>query len=316
MTACHEAKSEKACYGRFLMNNIKYDFWKTAVFPSPATPTLIQFETLPLIMGSSGRLHHSTPITYMTKIKTLLHTPIGKKITELILTMRALPLLGRRFHCPCCGWSLRHFTVGGASLKSKPNGYCPRCNSKPRHRWLWIFLQEKTELFKSPLRVLHLSPAYSMGRSMAALHHLSYTSADLVTKQNVHIRMDLSDAAFKHQSFDAIVCLHVLEHVERDRPAIDNLYRMVKPGGWVLVGVPIRLDENTYEDASIVDPEARKAAFGEKDHYRWYGRDLIDRLSQTGFEVEMHKACDFPISKQKKYGLKSGEVMLLCRRCD
>lgn len=249
------------------------------------------------------------------KIPAFLNTPFGKKGIELMLIGRALPLLGRRYRCPCCGWSLRHFTVGGASLKAKPNGYCPRCNSKPRHRWLWMFLQERTDLFEVPQRVLHLSPAFSTSRCFNTLPHLCYTSADLLTKHNIDVKMNLSDATFKAQSFDAIICLHVLEHVEQDQPAIHNLYRMTKPGGWVIIGVPIRLDQPTYEDPSITEPQARKAAFGEKDHFRFYGNDLAERLRHVGFEIETHKVSDLPLSYQQKYGLKPEEVMFLCRRC-
>lgn len=247
------------------------------------------------------------------RLSKMLPKPIFTLLQEAALIGRALPMVGRRYHCPCCGWSFRNFIVGGTSLRSKLNGYCPRCNSKPRHRWLWRFLQGQ-RLLGNDGRILHLSPAYSMARCFRKQSFSNYFSADLLTKSNIHFKMNLSDAPFPAHTFQAIICLHVLEHVKHDKPAIRHLYRITKPGGWVLIGVPIRLDQKTYEDATITTPEARKEAFGEKDHYRFYGYDLLAQLETIGFEVEMYKAADLKRDVLLKYGLKCEEVMFLCKK--
>ncbi len=118
----------------------------------------------------------------------------------------------------------------------------------------------------------------------------------------------------RSDTFDAMICIHVLEHVDDDRGAMAEMYRVLKPGGWSLISVPIRLDQKTYEDATITTPAARKAAFGETSHVRYYGRDLVDRLEATGFHVTIDAAADLEPSSVTKYGLLHDENIFFCTK--
>ncbi|MDA2918280.1 class I SAM-dependent methyltransferase [Desulfobacterota bacterium AH_259_B03_O07] len=83
-----------------------------------------------------------------------------------------------------------------------------------------------------------------------------------------------------------ILCFYVLEHVEDDRKAMKELFRVLKPGGWAILQVPIFQDRAaTFEDPSIISPEERESVFGKKDHVRIYGLDFKDRLECSGFKV-------------------------------
>lgn len=115
-------------------------------------------------------------------------------------------------------------------------------------------------------------------------------------------------------SFDAALCIHVLEHVEDDRHAMAELHRVLRPGGWALVSVPIRLDRPTHEDPAITDPAERQAVFGERSHVRFYGADLADRLREVGFEVELDLASDIPDDVRKRHGLRMDENLFRCRK--
>src|SRR5262249_12426105 len=77
---------------------------------------------------------------------------------------------------------------------------------------------------------------------------------------------------------------HVLEHVPDDRRAMREFYRVLKPGGWAILLVPITV-ERTFEDPAVVDPAERLRLFGQEDHVRRYGPDYGDRLSEAGFAV-------------------------------
>ena len=112
--------------------------------------------------------------------------------------------------------------------------------------------------------------------------------------------------------FDAVICIHVLEHVEDDIMAIEELARVLKPGGWAFISVPIRLDQNTYEDPSIVLPEKRREAFGEESHFRFYGIDLIDRLKKGGFDVKLDRGSNIDKNMMMKYGLNDDENIFYC----
>jgi len=233
---------------------------------------------------------------------------------ESALACRALLFIGSKYVCPCCGWKLRAFTQGGTSLNVRPNGYCPRCNSKARHRRDWLFLQEKTNLFSTPIRLLHVSPKYALSRRLTKLPAIDFVGVDLEGRPHAPHKVDITEIPFESASFDAIICIHVLEHVEDDRKAIAELYRVLRPGGWALISVPIDFSRKTYEDPTIVAPEDRKKHFGEEQHVRWYGFDFIDRLQSEGFEVQLDRGVDVPASSKEKHGLLDDENVFYCTK--
>lgn len=250
----------------------------------------------------------------MARLSDLARHPAGMRLIDLGLAARALAFVGRRYVCPCCGWHLRAFTRGGISLKTRDRGYCPRCNAKARHRRVWLFLEEQTRLFSDRLAVFHVSPKYALSRRLAKMPHLEYVAADIGRRANVSLRMDLTAVPVEDARFDAVICVHVLEHIHDDRAAISEMYRILKPGGWALVSVPIRLDRPTYEDASIVSAAAREAAFGETTHVRFYGFDLHDRLAGAGFEVSLDLAADLDETTKQRFGLLDDENIFMCRK--
>jgi predicted SAM-dependent methyltransferase len=117
-----------------------------------------------------------------------------------------------------------------------------------------------------------------------------YLSADLLDPQAM-VKMDITDIQYADQSFDVIYCSHVLEHVPDDKKAMREFFRILKNDGWAILLVPIT-GEETFEDPSIVNPEERLKAFGQEDHVRIYGRDYVDRLRESGFNVEIIRVED------------------------
>ncbi len=135
---------------------------------------------------------------------------------------------------------------------------------------------------------------------------------DLNNHRNIRIKMDLPSTPVSSETFDAILCIHVLEHIQEDRKAIQQLFRILKPGGWAGISVPIRLEQKTYEDPAITSPAERERAFGETVHVRFYGYDLIDRLQEAGFMVKMHAGKDVDPTSRLKYGLREDENIFYC----
>ncbi|MBT8240474.1 MAG: class I SAM-dependent methyltransferase, partial [Acidimicrobiia bacterium] len=113
-------------------------------------------------------------------------------------------------------------------------------------------------------------------------------------------------------AFDLVLCVHVLEHIEDDRSAIGALFDVVKPGGWALVSVPLQFDRPTHEDPSITDPDERARVFGERSHVRAYGKDLGDRLTTAGFQVDLDLAADVPVDVAERFGLRNDENIFRC----
>jgi ubiquinone/menaquinone biosynthesis C-methylase UbiE len=106
------------------------------------------------------------------------------------------------------------------------------------------------------------------------------------------VNMDITNINYPDQSFDVIYCCHVLEHVKDDKLAMKEFHRILKRNGWAILLVPPITTGKTFEDPSIVDPEARLMAFGQKDHVRRYGKDYVDRLREAGFKVEVTEVND------------------------
>ena len=97
---------------------------------------------------------------------------------------------------------------------------------------------------------------------------------------------DLTAAPLPYDSFDVIVCNHVLEHIPDDIAALREIRRMLAPGGWALLMSPI-LVEKTIEDLTLTDPQERLRRFGQEDHVRRYGWDYVDRIREAGLSVEV-----------------------------
>lgn len=239
---------------------------------------------------------------------------IKAPILEFLLAVRGLFFIGRKYTCPLCGYKLWTYTRGGISFRSRPLGYCPRCNSKARHRRLWLFLQEKTNLFRDHLALLQIQPNYCISRKLSSMSNLDYVAVADIYLRNISLKTDLAFIPLRSNVFDAILCNHILEHIPQDRRAMEELYRVLKPGGWAVISVPIRFDQGTYEDPSIIEPEARKRAFGEPEHVRLYGRDFQERLEQCGFLVQLDLGKNINHSIREKYGLRDDENLFYCEK--
>ncbi|MDX1645743.1 MAG: class I SAM-dependent methyltransferase [Longimicrobiales bacterium] len=236
-------------------------------------------------------------------------------VKRAVLLARGLLFLGWRYRCPCCGWPLRSFVEEWALLASNRNGYCPRCNAKARHRRLWLHLRERTDLLETPGRVLEIAPWWAVSRRLLGAPDLSFVGLDLANRgPHVTVVGDATAVPLASDCFDWALFIHTLEHIERDRDAIRELHRVLKPGGWAIVSVPLDLDAPTYEDPTVTDPADRAREFGERSHVRLYGLDLRDRLHDAGFDVTMDWARDVPEDRRRRFGLREDENLFVCRK--
>jgi SAM-dependent methyltransferase len=190
---------------------------------------------------------------------------------------------GRRVTCPVCGHGWRRFMPAW----NRPDAICWWCGAHERHRALWLYLHERTSLFAgAELSVLHFSPEHFLERALAAQPRVRYLSADLEPGAAM-AEVDITAIPYAEASFDVVICSHVLEHVEDDRRGVRELFRVLRPGGFALVLVPLDHDRaETYEDPQITTPAEREQAYWQHDHLRLYGRDFGQRLAEAGFTVE------------------------------
>lgn len=192
-------------------------------------------------------------------------------------------------YCPVCAKLSLRFRAFG--VIPREDAQCIQCGALERHRLLWLFLKNNTDLFnKTTSKMLHVAPEPWFEKKFRELLADNYLTADLFDPRAM-VKMDICNIQYPDSSFDIIYCSHVLEHVLDDGKAMRELYRTLKSDGWAILNVPI-CGEKTFEDPSIVSPEDRLKAFGQEDHVRSYGLDYVDRLRKSGFTVKLFTASD------------------------
>jgi SAM-dependent methyltransferase len=217
---------------------------------------------------------------------------------------------GDRVQCPVCGWCFNAFKDDW----NRPNALCWRCGSHERHRAQWLLFERRDELLSRARSMLHFAPEWALRRRLERLGTLRYVTGDL-QQPDVDLRLDITALDLPDDSFDAVLCSHVLEHVSADAAAMRELRRITAPGGWCLVMVPLNLDsEQTYEDPSITSPTERERAFWQSDHVRLYAADIGERLGEAGFDVErIRPAQEFGARALERCRIGKSDEIWLCR---
>lgn len=218
---------------------------------------------------------------------------------------------GNNYTDPIDGRRFRSFLPYGY-LEPRENVLSPSTLSLERHRLLWLYLQNETDFFSAPLKVLHFAPEQAFFGRFRKLKNLDYTTIDL-NSPLADIEADICDLPIEENTYDVVLCNHVLEHIPDDTKAMAELYRILKPKGWGILQVPQDVNrEKTFEDNSITDKKERTKIFGQYDHVRIYGLDYFDKLRAVGFTVDpVDYTAGMDASTVEKYRLAKGELIPL-----
>ena len=244
----------------------------------------------------------------------LIPRPFLIRISYWIRPFFAILLKGNTYTDPIDGRSFRKFLPYGYGTQ-RLNVLAPGTLSLERHRLMWLYLQNETDFFTAPLKVLHIAPEQCFIGRFRKMKNLDYTTSDLYSPL-ADVKADICNMPFEDNSYDVIFCNHVLEHIEDDKKAMSELYRVLKSGGYGIFQIPQDLSlETTYEDFSITEPEDRKEHFGQYDHVRVYGRDYFDKLRAIGFEVEeVTYAQNLSSEEVDRYCLDKAEILPICKK--
>ena len=231
------------------------------------------------------------------------------------------------FSCPFCNKDSSSFLPFGLDipvLKEKHvvgggyrlNAVCPNCGSNDRERLVYLYLRKhKKDIFSNKIKVLHVAPEKKLQEALLTNPAIDYLTADIEPSKAM-VQMDITDIQYPDNSFNAIICNHVLEHIVEDKKAMAELYRILRPGGWAILQVPVSLSlSKTYEDFSITSAREREKAFGQSDHVRIYARDYKNRLEEAGFDVHVYNFNqEFGESDLHRYGLVKDEKIYICSK--
>ena len=244
---------------------------------------------------------------------------------------RQMKYAGNKVTCPFCEKTFSGFrptgvlnrvfwrSTEGLKLLESPeinvaNAQCPKCGSGERQRLIYFYLLDEMDFFtKIGLELLDVAPDDFLYNKIFSLADIKYLSIDISPARNPMEIMDITRLRFPDNSFDAIICLHVLEHIPEDIKAMAELYRVLKPGGWAILQVPI------WAFQTVEVPETRRdqylELYGHSDHVRRYGFDYKERLEKAKFEVKVDQfsrklRTDF----REEYGLFESEDIYYCAK--
>lgn len=238
--------------------------------------------------------------------------PILIRLSYVVRPLLDLALRGKKFTDPIDGKSYRAFLPYGYG-KQRSNVLAPGTLSLERHRLLWLYLKNETDFFSAPKKVLHFAPEQAFLNRFRKMKNLDYTTTDLLSPI-ADVKADICNLPFASDTFDVILCNHVLEHIPDDKKAMQELFRVMKPGGMGIFQVPQDLSRaNTFEDDSITDKKKRAEIFGQYDHVRVYGRDFFARLREVGFQViEEEYTIKLGPELVRRHALAPGEIVPVC----
>lgn len=236
--------------------------------------------------------------------------PVLIQLSYFARPILAFTMRGDRYEDPIDNKTFSKFLPYGYE-NPRENVLSPSTLSLERHRLLWLFLKNETDFFKKQLKVLHFAPEQAFYKRFRELENLDYTTTDL-NSPLADIKADICNLPFLDNSYDVILCNHVLEHIPDDTKAMEELFRILKPGGWGILQIPQDLNRPfTFEDNSITDKKERAKIFGQYDHVRIYGRDYFDKLRTIGFKVSEIDYSQTNLSPKEvdRYRLAPGEII-------
>lgn len=253
----------------------------------------------------------------MSIFKSILNTiprPLLIKASYLVRPIIALSLKGDKFTDPIDGKSFRKFLPYGYG-KQRENALSPSTLSLERHRLMWLFLNDETDFFTSTkkLKTLHIAPEQCFLDIFRKQKNLEYITSDLESPI-ADVKADICDLPFQDNEFDVVFCNHVLEHIPDDKKAMQELFRVLKKGGFGIFQIPQDLSKAiTFEDDSITNKKERAKIFGQYDHVRVYGRDYFNKLRSVGFRVdEIDYTKKIAPEKLERFCLMKGEILPVC----
>ena len=231
------------------------------------------------------------------------------KLSYIVRPVISLLLRGKTYVDPIDGKGFRKFLPYGYE-NPRENVLSPSTLSLERHRLLWLFLKQYTNFFTDRLKVLHFAPEQAFYKRFRTQSNLEYVTTDL-NSPLADVKADICNLPFENESFDVILCNHVLEHIPNDKKAMEELYRVMKKGGWGVFQIPQDLSrDTTFEDDAITDKKERAKIFGQYDHVRIYGQDYFDKLRAVGFDVdEIHLAGKLSDKEIDTFRLAKEEIL-------
>ena len=237
-------------------------------------------------------------------IRNFIKNPTGyfnKAIEIIVDKFHSKLYIGKIVTCQLCNWNGKRFF----------KGRCPKCRSLERTR-LIPFSLNYFDLISEATELLHIAPNKSEFNFIenSYLNLIKYDRLNITANGYCNIIDDITDSNLKKNSYNLLICWHVLEHIEDDYKAIQEMYRILKFGGRLLLSIPIHppFSKFTYESDDIKRQDYKKY-HGHYDHCRSCGEDYYKRFEKAGFKTNELYVKKLDIESKLKYGLRDDHIV-------
>lgn len=160
---------------------------------------------------------------------------------------------------------------------------CPKCISSDRDRLIVSYLKKiKLPDAGENIRVLQIAPAAAIHKWLIeCCPQIGYDTSDLFMP-GVTFTSDIQDLKeINDESYDIVICSHVLEHVQDDEKAMRAMKRVLKKDGQIIFLVPIDLNRKEIDEEWGCSESENWRRFGQGDHCRAYSKSgLVERLKK------------------------------------
>ncbi len=236
--------------------------------------------------------------------------------------------LGKKKKCYICGNTFDHFLKyhGGNDKipefrkrlelvdSDRDQFGCPYCNSFDRERHLFMYFDKANiwERFRNA-RILHFAPEKNLSRKIKKLSPKEYVLADFSPKNDGIKKVDATSIPYKNDSFDVVICNHVLEHIPEYYKAMQEIQRVLLPGGMAILQTPFsKIIKRNFEDENLNTDELRWFFYGEIDHFRIFSQyQFFEDLNRAGFKMRIvEHTKTFEEYKSKLFGVNKKEDLI------
>jgi glycosyltransferase involved in cell wall biosynthesis/SAM-dependent methyltransferase len=237
------------------------------------------------------------------------------------------------YRCPVCQNEFNEFLPITAFFQENDNKYgypyaykdtgtlnagqygCPHCKASDRDRLYACYLEERLPQYNAgdQILLLDIAPSLPFGNFLNTFKNITYQTAGLHLEGGGRVPDITNMPEIDSDSFDIVICSDVLEHVNDDKKALSELYRVLKPGGWGIIMVPINLTIDQIDgDPEVIDVAERRRRLGQNDHTRLYNKSgFIERVESAGFTLYQFGMDYFGESAFRKYGITSKSVLYI-----
>lgn len=255
-------------------------------------------------------------------------------LNTLTNNLRSILVRRKKYRCPVCGNAVSRFEplpeyfrnnaekhgyvhFGQGEMTALETYACPLCAASDRERLYAHWIEQEIQAGRLPraTTIIHFAPEQQLSKKLAEEKRFRYETADLKMKTVNHI-VDITNLPFPDDSYDFFICSHVLEHIENDDQAIQELFRTTRCGGRGILMAPIIVGlDHTHEDPSITGEAGRWKNFGQNDHVRLYAHDdYVEKIQQHGFRVHQLGIDYFGQETYEQLGLKSTSILYIAEK--